>query len=414
MNRTTRRHSQWQKPRSQAPGRRFSFSQDESGGVAVTTAICLVFLVGFVALVLDVGHLQAVRNEVQNAADAAALAGCRALFPYQGYPDTNLVPITDPPLCPLALTTAKAAASENHPGAIVNLAFAPGDVETGIWNWTEPDPKKRFTPQASCTTDINAVRVTIRKDAVANQPVATWFASIIGIDSVNVNAQAVAAVGFVNGNADFWNIAVQKTWLDQQINKFYPNPYPLDPPPPGSTGPPHEYAYMNPDQVDNGGFCGPADTTINAKYLTDAIKGDGPTLASSDQISLNNGVIASVQKALGDKIKSSSWVDVNGDTHYGEWLVYLPIVNVDKFNQGTNLVQTLVPDYTDEGSGYSESNYCPVVLTNVFKPSDKDNPLGKVHAIQFYIYHGPRLCVVGGQTGPAPGTIMATIPRLVQ
>jgi len=412
MNRTTRRHSQWQKPRSQAPRRRFSFSQDESGGVAVTTAICLVFLIGFVALVLDVGHLQAVRNEVQNAADAAALAGCRALFPYQGYPDTNLIPITDPPFCPLALSTAKAAATENHPGGIVNMAFGPGDVETGIWDWTA----KTFTPQASCTTNTNAVRVTIRKDAVANQPVATWFASIIGIDSVNVNAQAVAAVGFVNGHApgEFWNLAVQKSWLDKQINKFYPSAYPLDPPPPGSTGPAHEYAYMNPDQVDNGGWCAPSDTNVNANYLKDVINGGSPALASSDQIDLVNGVMASVAAALDDKIYNSSWKDAAGNIHLHEWLVYLPIVNVDKFNQGTNLVQSLVPDYTDAGNGYGLSNYCPVILTDVLKPSDKDNPLGKVHAIQFYIYHGPRLCEVGGQTGPAPGTIMATIPKLVQ
>ena len=411
MNRTTRRRSQWRKPRSQAPKRRFSFSRDESGGVAVTTAICLVFLIGFVALVLDVGHLQAVRNEVQNAADAAALAGCRALFPYQGYPDTKLIPIKEPPFCPLALTTAKAAASENHPGAIVNMAFAPGDVETGIWDWTN----RTFTPQADCTMDINAMRVTIRKDAEANQPVATWFASIIGIDSVNVNAQAVAAVGFVNGHApgEFWNIAVQKTWLDTQINKYYPGPYPLAPPPEGSGDPPVEYAYMNPDKIDNGGWCGAADTSINAKYLKDAINGDGAGSASSAEVALANGLMGSVAMTLDKKIAESTWTDADGFSHPG-WLVYLPIVDVDKFNQGTNLATTNVPDYTDEGNGYGSSNYCPVILTDVLKPNEKDNPLGNDWAIQFYIYHGPRLFEIGGTSGPAPGTIMATIPRLVQ
>ena len=409
MNRTTRRRSQWRKPRSQAPGRRFSFSQDESGGVAVTTAICLVFLIGFVALVLDVGHLQAVRNEVQNAADAAALAGTRALFPYQGYPDTNLIPITEPPFCPLALTTAKAAASENHPGAIVNMAFAPGDVETGIWDWTN----KPSTPQANCTMAINAMRVTIRKDAVANQPVATWFASIIGIDSVNVNAQAVAAVGFVNGHApgDFWNIAIQKTWLEDQIDKYRDQglPYPLAP-----VSAPDEYAYMNPDKVDNGGWCGADGVNVNAQYLKDAINGDGAGAASSDQVSLANGLMGSVAMELDKKIATSTWLGADGKTEYPGWLVYLPIVNVKEFNQATDLVQGQVPDYTDESNGYSLSNYCPVVLTDVLKPNEKDNPLGNDWAIQFYIYNGPRLFDIGGPSGPAPGVVMATIPRLVQ
>jgi hypothetical protein len=411
MNRTTRRRSQWQQPRSQAPRRRFSFPRDESGGVAVTTALCLVFLIGFVALVLDVGHLQAVRNEVQNAADAGALAGCRALFPYQGYPDTNLIPITGPPLCPLALTTAKAAATENHPGAIVDLAFAPDDVETGIWDWTN----KKFTAQTSCDTNTNAVRVTIRKDAVANQPVATWFASIIGIDSVNVNAQAVAAVGFVNGHppGDFWNLAIQKSWLDKQINKYYPGAYPLVPPPPGSNAPPIEYGYMNPDQVDNGGFCAPLGTNVNAQYLQDVINGGSSASSSNDKISLINGLIGSVQMALDRKIATSTWTDAYGVTQPG-WLVYLPIVSVNQFNQDTNLVQTNVPDYTNEGNGYGLSNYCPVVLTDVLKPSEKGNPLGPHWAIQFYIYHGPRLYEVGGPSGANPGVVMATIPKLVQ
>jgi len=387
--------------------------------VAVTTAICLVFLIGFVALVLDVGHLQAVRNEVQNAADAAALAGTRALFPYQGYPDTKLIPITEPPFCPLALSTAKAAASENHPGAIVNMAFGPGDVETGIWDWAN----KTFTPQANCTMDINAMRVTIRKDAVANQPVTTWFASIIGIDSVNVNALAVAAVGFVNGHApgDFWNIAVQKNWVDKEVNKYrYPEPpgsdpkmYPLAP-----VTAPDEYAYMNPDQVDNGGWCGPAGTNVNANYLKDAINGDSPACASSDQIDLVNGVMASVAAALDKKLADSHWTDASGATQDG-WLVYLPIVNVDKFNQSTDLVQTYVPDYdkaNPTATNYSESYYVPVVLTDVFKPNDKlpDGTRAGTHLIQFYIYHGPKLFDVGGPSGPAPGVVMATIPRLVQ
>ena len=170
---------------------------------------------------------------------------------------------------------------------------------------------------------------------------------------------------------------------------------------------------MNPDKLDNGGFCAPAGTNVNAQYLKDAINGDGAGAASSDQVSLANGLMGSVAMALDNKIKTSFWTDINGVEQKG-WLVYLPIVNVKVFNQATDLVQGQVPDYTDESNGYSLSNYCPVVLTDVLKPNEKDNPLGNDWAIQFYIYHGPRLFDVGGPSGPNPGVVMATIPRLVQ
>ena len=45
-------------------------------------AIGLLSLLGFAALAIDVGYLFVVRNELQNAADAAALAGAGHLTPY--------------------------------------------------------------------------------------------------------------------------------------------------------------------------------------------------------------------------------------------------------------------------------------------------------------------------------------------
>ncbi|TSA06872.1 MAG: hypothetical protein D4R73_10655 [Deltaproteobacteria bacterium] len=58
-----------------------SWRRDETGAVAVITALCLTVFVALLALVLDIGHLVAVRGELQNAADAGALAGARALVP---------------------------------------------------------------------------------------------------------------------------------------------------------------------------------------------------------------------------------------------------------------------------------------------------------------------------------------------
>ena len=51
----------------------------ERGSVAIVVALALTLLLGFAALVVDVGLSLAVRGEAQTAADAAALAGASRL-----------------------------------------------------------------------------------------------------------------------------------------------------------------------------------------------------------------------------------------------------------------------------------------------------------------------------------------------
>ena len=53
------------------------------------TGLCLTVFMALLALVLDIGHLAAVRGELQNAADAGALAGARALLPPGNLQKTN-------------------------------------------------------------------------------------------------------------------------------------------------------------------------------------------------------------------------------------------------------------------------------------------------------------------------------------
>src|SRR5574339_473046 len=52
---------------------------NEHGAVAAMTAIFLVVLLAMAAAVIDIGHALVAKNELQNTADAAALAGTRAL-----------------------------------------------------------------------------------------------------------------------------------------------------------------------------------------------------------------------------------------------------------------------------------------------------------------------------------------------
>ncbi|MBU4448487.1 MAG: Tad domain-containing protein [Proteobacteria bacterium] len=262
-------------------------SRDESGSVAVITAICLVFLVGFVALVLDVGHLYAVRSELQNAADAAALAGARALFPISGYPDATLIPLTDPPYCSLAVSAGRAAAASNQAGGVANLATAPADVQTGIWNWDA----KNFTPDATPSYNINSVEATVRRDSVANQPVGSWFAHILGVESTPVNALSVAAVGYIKQPTG----KILPIWIPTDIWDMLPDDNTIK---------------ASPDPGDMFAWCAPVPESANASYVKDAIKGDATNLpAISEVVNLNNGVLGSAHQAIQRNINAAPATD---------------------------------------------------------------------------------------------------------
>ena len=56
------------------------FSHSQKGAVSVLVALTLPVLVGAGALAVDLAYLHVVRNQLQNDADAAALAGARKLY----------------------------------------------------------------------------------------------------------------------------------------------------------------------------------------------------------------------------------------------------------------------------------------------------------------------------------------------
>ena len=80
----------------------------ERGSVAVLMALALTVLLGFAALVVDVGLSWAVRAETQTAADAAALAGAArladgpagAVAAVRQYLDANVPGLADRPADP--------------------------------------------------------------------------------------------------------------------------------------------------------------------------------------------------------------------------------------------------------------------------------------------------------------------------
>ena len=179
----------------------FSFN-NQQGVVAVIVAVCLVMLLGFLALSIDTSHLAVARNELQNAADAGALAGAAELYTDDGQSvNTNANQI--------GFEAATANFSEQFPVEVNWTGGNSGDVQRGHWSFGLGSLPRGFTANDSTApvalwgvstveldenpNFINAVQVRSRRQ---NIPIASWFARIFGYDSFEGFAEAVAYIGF--------------------------------------------------------------------------------------------------------------------------------------------------------------------------------------------------------------------------
>ena len=140
----------------------------ERGSILVITALSLVALVGFVGLALDLGHLYVVKTELQNAADAAALAAAEMM-------DKS----TD------SLIKARTAAM-----AVPNkFNFQKQDVSIASTNVTFSAQLSGpyVGAEAAAPAATRFVRV-----AISPQAIDLWFAPVLEILSAQVPAMAVA------------------------------------------------------------------------------------------------------------------------------------------------------------------------------------------------------------------------------
>lgn len=159
--------------------RQFYRSRKPHGAIIVLAALMMTLLVGMLAFAIDCGVIALARNELQNAADAGALAGAAAL---SGGPDA-------------AQTAAQAAAQANGVGSKPVAIVSDQDIELGTW-----DKKSLcFTPLAdSARTNANAVRITCRVNQSRGNQLGLFFAPLFGQSSSNVAAQAVARASTIN------------------------------------------------------------------------------------------------------------------------------------------------------------------------------------------------------------------------
>lgn len=150
-----------------------SQAQKRRGAIAIMAAICLVVVIAFLAFTVDFGHINVAESEMQNAADAGALSGARALS----------ISRED------AIFQAKAWAARNT-SSNRSVEVQDADVEIGFWDKSTAT----FTVlAANANVSPNAVKVTAQRTASRGNPLPLFLGPILGTSNADVKVSAIAS-----------------------------------------------------------------------------------------------------------------------------------------------------------------------------------------------------------------------------
>lgn len=179
------------------------------GAMAITMTLFFVMMIGFAAVAVDVGHLYFVRNELQNAADAAALAGANCLNKTPTGSGQDCTSTLSPSTTPQWTTAANKAFSTITLNKADGVTLGAGVVQssavtTGYKNVFDPIGSTTallpttLSPATCAATGPcykPAVQVTLSKVAGQNGgPVSTLVTGMFGGSAANVTATAVAVI----------------------------------------------------------------------------------------------------------------------------------------------------------------------------------------------------------------------------
>ncbi|MBW2424141.1 MAG: hypothetical protein JRG86_07825 [Deltaproteobacteria bacterium] len=297
----------------------------------------LVGLIAVSALAIDVGLVWAARTQLQNASDAAALAGAANLI----NPDIPSVTSTE------AVNASIDVASRNGAISLDSLVLPNADVELGNWDLET----RSFDPGVNLADPdvVNAVRVATRLDNVANGPVPAFFSRVLGRDGFSVGASAVAYLGYAGGIApgevempiaiDCCKLKGAECKQDycETVSTNPPNPCPLDEP--QADGITSVSCLQFRTTEDQNACWTELDTgapSISANNLRQLVEdGNSSQLSTSDQIYVDNGDKASVIKEMNDKFHGDAGYTGQGagvdryppfDGKADSWTTSLPVV----------------------------------------------------------------------------------------
>jgi len=183
---------------------------NQKGIAAIMVALVITVLLGMAALAIDIGYRNVAQNEIQNIADAAALAGAGELS--RQYLDTSFVDVDNS----LIVAIAENVANSNASGFTIQ-------VQIGTWR----NHDEGFI--GTLNNRPNAVKAIALRGSDGNSQIPTFFARIWNITGLDAQADAVAALTgaseIAEGELEI-PVGISQQWFednfcDQNI-QFYP------------------------------------------------------------------------------------------------------------------------------------------------------------------------------------------------
>lgn len=143
----------------------------QRGAITILTGFTVVLLIAMLGLVLDLGHMFITKTELQNAADACALSAAAELGQVN------------------ATTMERATNAGMRVGSrnLVNLQAQPTDIQPSDITFSTA-----FNGTYGREVVAGTRYVRCAPQSENGHSVAMWFMSVIGIDSMNVGAEAIA------------------------------------------------------------------------------------------------------------------------------------------------------------------------------------------------------------------------------
>lgn len=150
----------------------------QRGAVAIVVGLTIAALIGFLGIVIDLGHLYVRKTELQNAADAAALAGARQL-------DGTAAGIGAAAAAAIATAAANASDLGQTPVAIGNEQIRFGPTSGGGWSDVA-------TAQGSPAT---MTFIKVDTAGIAQGTRSTWFMPVLNPAQASTTTNGVAVAG---------------------------------------------------------------------------------------------------------------------------------------------------------------------------------------------------------------------------
>ena len=269
------------------------------GIAAVWVALTVLVLVGFVGLALDGGYILLSAHQLQNAADAASLAGAQKVR-------DNILAARE---AAHDLAWANKAA-----GTPVELSLNGGNAPEGDIVVGDYDRDTRtFTPTEIEPNAVKVVARRIRPEGAEDGGVDLLFGPIFGVDTANVGRQAIARIGGATGAGLIALCPHCKCALD---------------------------IYGTPDVVvqPDAGYTGVAGVQVNSNHPDCAACVQGNSSVQADEINM-----------VGD-LCTTGQPDINGDINPGSPAIPDPLAELPE-PPCDGLIYTVITDGTPNQPG---------------------------------------------------------------